>query len=65
MLLGQDHLNEQQLGLYCSSGSRLRRVHIMTTYNECINSGTDNWALEFNSDELGYSIVYLITGTCS
>ena len=53
MLLGQYHLNEQHLGIYCSSGPRLKRMHIMSTYNECMDSGREDWAVEFDGENLG------------
>ena len=47
MLLNQDHLNEQHLGIYCSASFDLKPRHMMATYNQCLNSGTSGWAVEF------------------
>ena len=58
MLLGQYHLNEQHLGIYCSSGPRLKRMHIMSTYNECMDSGREDWAVEFDGENLGIILIY-------
>ena len=56
MLFSQDHLNEQALGIYCSSSYELKSRQMLYSYNECINSGTNAWAVQFSGNNIGMII---------